>query len=293
MSESNSFRENSLDRFMDAFWDNQGGAECSAEWDQEAEPVETAQAAVWQGGVQGIQKRKKLGARTWVSLFLLLAALPVLLCVATFVFHGRKYLAVSLVMVAMATAPFALIFEGRKPQAREVVILAVLAALAVAGRAAFFMLPQFKPMAAMVLLSGVAFGGEAGFLVGAVSAVASNMFMGQGPWTPWQMFAFGVVGFLAGVLFRPGRIPPKTPALCVYGFFSVFFLYGFIMNTASLFMSANNDISLAMLLTLLISGVPMDLVHAGATVFFLAILARPVLEKLQRVKVKYGLMEAG
>ena len=98
--------------------------------------------------------------------------------------------------------PFFLVFESRKPQARELVLIATLCAVAVAGRSAFFFLPQFKPVAAFIILAGAAFGGETGFLVGAVTMLCSNMFFGQGPWTPYQMFAMGLIGFLAGVLFR-------------------------------------------------------------------------------------------
>lgn len=298
-----------LDRFLDAFWEDQGAWEYPAEWEAEEERAASMTADGTEGadgtalpepgGAQtgtvleipkGTSVKQRPVARTWAALILLLLALPAILYVATYVYHGRKFLLVSLIIVVLSMVPFFLVFEGRKPQAREIVILAVLSALAVAGRAAFFMVPQFKPMAAMVILSAAAFGGEAGFLVGSVSAMASNMFMGQGPWTPWQMFAFGVVGFLAGVLFRPGRLPAKTPALCIYGFFSVFLIYGFIMNTATMFMISSNGISLGVLLTLLISGVPMDLVHAGATVLFLLVLARPMLEKLDRVKRKYGLL---
>ena len=90
--------------------------------------------------------------------------------------------------------PFFLVFENRRPQAREVVVIAVMAALAVAGRAAFFMLPQFKPTAAIVIIAGVGLGAEAGFLTGALAGFVSNFFFGQGPWTPWQMFAFGIPG---------------------------------------------------------------------------------------------------
>lgn len=70
-------------------------------------------------------------------------------------------------------------------------VISVLAAIGVAGRAAFFIVPSFKPVAAIVILTGISFGGEAGFLVGCLIMTLSNMFMGQGPWTPWQMFAFG------------------------------------------------------------------------------------------------------
>ena len=98
--------------------------------------------------------------------------------------------------------PLGFAFENRKPKARELVIISALCAIGVAGRTAFFMLPQFKPVAAIVIISGVAFGGETGFLVGAITAFVSNFFFGQGPWTPWQMFSFGIIGFLAGIMFQ-------------------------------------------------------------------------------------------
>ena len=109
-------------------------------------------------------------------------------------------------------------------------------AIAVAGRTAFFMLPQFKPVVAIVIISGVAFGGEAGFLVGAVTGLVSNMFFGQGPWTPWQMFVFGIIGFLAGVLFRKGFLRRNPISLSIFGGLATFFIYGGIMNPASVLM---------------------------------------------------------
>lgn len=84
-------------------------------------------------------------------------------------------------------------------------MIAVLCALNIAGRAALFMLPEFKPVVALTILVGVSFGAESGFLVGAMTMLCSNMLFGQGPWTPWQMFAMGLIGFLGGVCFHNGR----------------------------------------------------------------------------------------
>jgi uncharacterized membrane protein len=186
--------------------------------------------------------------------------------------------------------PFVLIFEGRKPQARELIIIAVLCAIGVAGRTAFFMLPQFKPVAAIVIIAGVAFGGETGFLVGAVTAFVSNMFFGQGPWTPWQMFAFGIIGFLAGILFRKGILRRNTIALCIFGGLATFLIYGGIMNPASVLMYEAKP-TMEMFYVAYIRGIPFDLIHAVATVVFLFSIAKPMLEKLDRVKLKYGLIE--
>ena len=142
----------------------------------------------------------------------------------------------------------------------------------------------------MVIISGVAFGGEAGFLVGAITGFVSNMFFGQGPWTPWQMFAFGIIGFLAGILFRKGLLCRTPISLAVFGGLATFIIYGGIMNPASVIMWQPNPTPEMFLLAYL-NGIPFDLVHAAATVFFLIIISRPMLEKLDRIKVKYGLVE--
>ena len=114
----------------------------------------------------------------------------------------RLYYLVALLIIVGTMIPFFAVFERRRSQARELVVLATLSALAVAGRVAFFFLPQFKPVCAIVVIAGACFGGESGFLVGAVAGFVSNFFFGQGPYTPWQMFCFGIVGFVAGLLFH-------------------------------------------------------------------------------------------
>jgi len=228
--------------------------------------------------------------RAVASLLMVLVAVPLTVYAGNRYFGDRKYFFISLLIILETMIPFALIFESRKPRARELIVIAVLCAIAVAGRAAFFMVPQFKPVAAIVIISGAALGGEAGFLVGAMTAFVSNMFMGQGPWSPYQMFAFGVIGFLAGILFKNGATKRKKAALCIFGFLSVFLIYGGIMNPASvlLFQSAQ---TWGMFAAAYIRGIPYDAVHASATVFFLLAAAGPMLEKLDRIKLKYGMAE--
>jgi len=197
---------------------------------------------------------------------------------------------ISFAIIFETILPFFLAFEGRKPQARELVILSVLSALAIGGRAVFFALPGFKPVAAMVILSGVAFGGEAGFMVGAMTMFCSNVLFGQGPWTPWQMFAMGIMGLLAGILFRKGLLHRDRLSLSVFGGLVTFLIYGGIMNPASVLMYQSN-VSWEMIVSAYITGVPADAVHALATGMFLWFLSETMLEKLDRVKVKYGLLE--
>ncbi len=233
----------------------------------------------------------RLDLRTKVMLALCLLAIPATLWLGLKFGGVRKYMVTSLLIVFETMLPFFLVFEGRKPQARELVILAVLSALAIGGRAVFFALPGFKPVAALVILTGVAFGAEAGFLVGAVTMLSSNVLFGQGPWTPWQMFAMGAIGLLAGILFRKGLLNRDRLSLSVFGGLSIFVVYGGILNPTSVLMYQSRP-TLKMILTTYVTGIPADAVHAMATVFFLWFLSESMLEKLDRVKVKYGLMKS-
>ena len=234
--------------------------------------------------------RRTLSKRTMAAAALALLAIPLTIYVGIYFLDDRRYYFISLLIILETMLPFVFIFESRKPQARELVIIAVLCAIGVVGRTAFFMLPQFKPAIAIIIISGVAFGGEAGFLVGAMTGFVSNMFFGQGPWTPWQMFAFGIIGFLAGVLFRKGILRRSRAALCIYGGLSTFILYGLIMNTSTLFTYQTSP-TLAMLWPAILQGLPFDLIHGLATIVFLFIISRAMLEKLDRIKQKYGLVE--
>ena len=142
-----------------------------------------------------------------------------------------------------------------------------------------------------MILSGVAFGGETGFLVGAMSMLTSNVLFGQGPWTPFQMFAMGLIGFLAGVSFQKGLLRAGRAPLAIFGAVSVVLVYGGIMNPASAILYQPN-LSLSVLKAYYLTGFPFDLVHAAATALFLWFGAEPMLAKLERVKRKYGLTEA-
>ncbi len=231
--------------------------------------------------------RGGLPKRTLVATLLILLLIPITLFVGVTCFGGRKYYFIALLVLLQCMIPFFLVFEGRKPQARELVTIAVLCAIAVAGRTAFFMLPQFKPVIALCIIAGVAFGGETGFLVGAMSMLASNVLFGQGPWTPWQMFAMGIIGFLAGLLTQIGVLPRRPVTLALFGGVSAVVIYGGMMNaTAALLWSS--ELSWDILCAYWITGLPMDLVQGVATFLFLWIAAIPMLEKLDRLKVKYG-----
>ena len=233
----------------------------------------------------------RLGKRTVVASVAILLFIPLTIFAGIFYLDDRQYNLIALLVLFECMMPFVLIFEGRKPKARELVTIAVLCAIGIAGRSLFFMLPQFKPVLALTIIAGVAFGGETGFLVGAVTMLTSNMLFSQGPWTPWQMFSMGIIGFLAGVLFKKGLLRRSRGSLAIFGAFSAVIIYGGIMNPAAAFMVSAQSINLQTLIAYYITGLPMDLVHGFGTALFIMLAAEPMLEKMDRIKVKYGLVE--
>ncbi len=236
-------------------------------------------------------RKKRLRRRTALTAVILLLTVPVTVLAGVFLLERSQYNLVALAVLLQCMIPFFLVFEGRRPQARELVTVAVLCGIGVAGRGVFFMLPQFKPVMALTVLAGIALGGEAGFLVGAVSMLVSNMLFSQGPWTPWQMFSMGITGFLAGLVFRKGLLRPTAGAMAAFGALTAVVLYGGIMNFQSAITWHGGNLTWETLAAYYLTGLPMDLVHAAATALFLALAGRPMLEKLGRIQQKYGLLD--
>ena len=236
------------------------------------------------------EKKLKWNTKFAVSMLVVLFVVPGTL-VATWRFGGTNYYLCSLLLILYAMVPFFISFERRKPQARELVTIAVMSAIAVASRAAFIMVPFFKPMTGIIMITGIAFGSEAGFLTGAVSAFASNFIFGQGPWTPWQMFAYGVAGFLAGVLGKKEIISGKERLVtAIVGTITVLLIVGPILDTCTFF-TVGTGMGTPSVLAVYMAGLPGNAVHAAATFLTLFLLGRPMLEKLDRIKVKYGMMD--
>ena len=201
---------------------------------------------------------------------------------------GRSYYITGTLIIAELMIPFFMVFEGRKPQARELVIIAVMCALAIAGRVVI-PLPHFKAIFAVIILTGIAFGPEAGFMVGAISAFVSNFFYGQGPFTPWQMFAYGAGGMLAGFLFRRNWLPRKNWVMALFSFFIVVLWIGPLLDSSHVFLMMSR-FSWTAIFTVLTSGLYVNVCQALCTAAILYLLGNPLLEKLERVKVKYGLI---
>lgn len=232
------------------------------------------------------------GKRTVVSIVAVLVLIPATIWFGVAKLGDKKYFFISLLVLLEAMLPFFVSFEDRKPKVRDIVTLAVMCALAVTGRTAFFMLPNFTPVMAIVIIAGVAFGCEGGFITGAMTMFVSNFIMGQGPWTPWQMFAMGLVGFLAGLFFAGSSVRTRNMTklgLCIFGALICIVVYGGIMNPASVIMWQPN-VNFSMIMASYVTGFPFDLAQATATVIALWLVARPFLEKLDRVRIKFGVL---
>ncbi|OUM99929.1 MAG: hypothetical protein BAA02_07350 [Paenibacillaceae bacterium ZCTH02-B3] len=191
-------------------------------------------------------------------------------------------------MVFLALVPFYARYERKMRGARELALVAVLAALASVGRVPFaLLLPSFTPVTFIVMVTGVVFGAEAGFIAGSMSALVSNFFLGQGPWTPWQMFAWGMAGYTAGLLARGGLFWRKRAPLAALGLVWGF-LYGWILNASIAIDQWAQTKSWANVLAVYAAGLPFDAIHAAANVFFLALFGPAWIRLLERYRDKYS-----
>ena len=184
---------------------------------------------------------------------------------------GRAYYLTSTLVIIEIIIPFLLAFESRRPQARELVVIAVLSALAVAARVAI-PIPNFKAIFAIIMLSGI------------------NFFYGQGAYTPWQMFAYGAGGMLAGFLFAKGRLPQKRWVMAAFGFLACVLFVGPLLDTCTVFLTLP-IINAQTAWPLYISGFPVNISQGVCTALTMVLFGPALLEKLERVKLQYGMTE--
>lgn len=199
-----------------------------------------------------------------------------------------SYYLIAVVVLIAALLPFFISYEKSAPSARELSLMAVLIALAVVSRAVFFFVPNFKPIAAVVIAGAVCLGAERGYILGALSAFISNFLFGQGVWTPFQMVALGTVGFVAGVLFQ--HVSARRWQLSAFGFIIVFFFYGLLVDLSSILTMAA-DYTLGSILAIYAAGVPYTAVFAASTAIFLFLFGEEFIKKIDRIVSKYGILE--
>ncbi len=214
-----------------------------------------------------------------------LIAVPLVAVLGMTLFGGRRWDVAAVIAAFLCCVPFLLAFENRKPAAREVVLIAVMTAFSVAGRVIFAVIPFFKPVTAVVIIAAMYFGPQAGFMTGAMSALISNIWFGQGAWTPFQMFCWGFIGWLAGMLNRKAWLEKPLP-LCVFGAASGA-LYSVVMDLWTV-LSVDGGFSFSRWLAVLVTSLPIMAVYCVSNVVFLLLLRKPLGKKLERLKTKFG-----
>jgi energy-coupling factor transport system substrate-specific component len=200
-------------------------------------------------------------------------------------------LASFLIVGAVLVAGFAW-YERSRPPAQVVALVAALAALAIAGRIAFAAFPNVKPTTDIVIFAGFALGGAPGFAVGALTGLVSNFWFGQGPWTPWQMAAWGLCGVLGALLARVTRQPNRYLLAAVCGFAGA--AYGALLNF-SLMATYGGELSWARFGVLEARAIPFDAAHAGTNIV-LALVAGPAMLRMLirfRERFEWTRREAG
>ncbi len=223
-------------------------------------------------------KNKKL--RSVLRILLPAILMPVAILLGMFVFDEQKYAFIAVAVAILSVVLFLCGFDRKKTGTRRLILVAVMIALSVVGR--FF--PLFKPVTAFALITGVYLGAEAGFLTGSFSALISNFYFGQGPWTPFQMFAWGILGFFAGTLAKP--LKSHKLFLYAYGAFSGLF-FSMIMDIWIVLWEMGT-FSWEMYLAKMLTALPHTILYAVSNVIFLMLFAKSFGEKLERVKIKYG-----
>ena len=232
--------------------------------------------------MQEKSKKKRL-VLTTIIIFIIM---PLVIIVGVMLFNDRSYSIISILLAFLACIPFFLSFEKKRPKAREIIIIAVMSAISTVGRFVFAIIPGFKPVTAITVITGISMGPEAGFLTGAMSAIVSNMFFGQGPWTPFQMLTWGLIGYLAGLLGKLNIMQNKI-VLSIYGIFSGV-VFSLVMDMWVV-MSIDNSFNVARYLATVATSLPFMIEYAISNVIFLLVLGRPIGKKLERIKLKYGI----
>ncbi len=172
-------------------------------------------------------------------------------------------------------------FEKSMLGTKEIAVIATLSAFSAISRIAFAPIPNVKPVTFLVALSGFVFGPYEGFLIGSTSAFLSNIFFGQGPWTAWQMFSWGLVGIISGIWGRKGK---RVSAL---KFSIICFIYGFMFDWIMNFwyvLGFVKPITIQSVIMAYLSGLTFDILHGGGSFVFSIVFYDSFIDVLLRYK---------
>lgn len=216
-----------------------------------------------------------------LKILILFLLIPSVIALSVFLFRGKYYYTVSFVVLILSFILFAAGVERKNIGTRRLIVIAIMVALSVAGR----FIPFFKPITALTVITAIYLGSEAGFLCGSLSALISNIYFGQGPWTPFQMFSWGIIGFIAGNLSK--QLRSNRWILILYGIFSGI-LYSLIMDIWSVTWY-NGGLEFEFYLSAVLTAAPFTFLYAISNVIFLCTFEKPFGVKLERIKKKYGI----
>lgn len=223
--------------------------------------------------------------KKWLSYIILCFVIPLVVLGGALLFEEKQYAWVSLCVTILSCVPFFLHFERKENDVRKLILIAVMVALSVIGRFVFTPLPGFKPVTAMVVIVAMYFGSEAGFMTGALSAVISNFYFGQGPWTPFQMFSWGIIGLIAGLIASP--LKRSKVVLIIYAIVSGV-LYSMLMDVWTV-LWADGFFNISRYIAAVISATQFTIIYAVSNVIFLLVFSKPIGKILERIKDKYKL----
>lgn len=227
----------------------------------------------------------KKALKTTICIAIVFVLIPAALFAGVTIFNDRNYMLVSAFVALLSCLPFFIAFETNENTGRELVVIAVMCAISVVGRLIFAPIPGFKPVTAVVIITGAVLGAEAGFITGSMTALCSNIFFGQGPWTPFQMFSWGIIGFISGLIFFKRQKKNLIFIIIAGMLFGVLFSLLMDIWTA---VSVSGEFIVNEYIACVIAAIPVTIEYAVSNAVFLAVLFNPFNKKLERIKTKYG-----
>lgn len=223
----------------------------------------------------------KLTTVAMISIIIFLTVADIIL------FSGKYYDVASLIAAFLSCIPFYITFEKSKATSKEIMLVALMTAFSVCGRIMFSFIPFFKPITAFTIISGMYLSAPAGFICGSFSALISNIYFGQGPWTLFQMISWGLIGFISGVIGE--KLLEKRIILVIYAFISGV-LFSLIMDLWTV-LNIDKEFNFSRYIIQLISSFPIMIVYSLSNIVFLILLQKPIGKKLKRAKKRYGIFE--
>ena len=223
----------------------------------------------------------KLTTAAMISIIIFLTVADIIL------FSGKYYDVASLIAAFLSCIPFYITFEKSKATSKEIMLVALMTAFSVCGRIMFSFIPFFKPITAFTIISGMYLSAPAGFICGSFSALISNIYFGQGPWTLFQMISWGLIGFISRVIGE--KLLEKRIILVIYAFISGV-LFSLIMDLWTV-LNIDKEFNFSRYIIQLISSFPIMIIYSLSNIVFLILLQKPIGKKLKRAKKRYGIFE--